>query len=1071
MVLERGFVSTRLGRYTAGLIEAAWLAAAAGLPLFFNLYSNNIFEPDKTALLRILAWVSLAAWLVKLMDQAPWRKDPEKIGGSYFKSLIRTPLVLPVALLAGVYIISTIFSITPRFSLFGSYARLQGTYTTFSYLVIFACMAGNLRRKSQIERLITTMILTSLPVSLYGVLQHYHLDPISWSQDVSLRAAANLGNPVFLGAYLIMVFPLTAYRILESFDSLLGERGPLGANFIRSSAYIFIAALQLLALFFSGSRGPWLGWIAGLIFALVVLSILWRKPWIVLSGMALAVFGGVFLLLLNIPHGPLSSLESHPTVARLGMLLDAESPTAQVRILIWKGAVNLVLPHQAVQYPDGGQDRFNPIRPLVGYGPESLYTVYTPYYSPELAQAEHPDDWPDRAHNIIWDTLISRGFLGLASYLFLLGSLFHYGLKWLGFMPQAWGSIRFWGLYLGAGAVGAAGSGLGMGPAFLGIGLSFGLLAGVLANLAWAALAGDFEAPRTGEERLRILLVTALLSAVVGHFVEINFGFAVTVTRTYFWMIAATLLATGCLAPKAALPEIAANLAGGDQNKDLHPDPNGANTSPPRIPWLRGALVSGFLSALILVPLGYDFLAANPVSRSLPAILWSSLVHSPTQSNGGLSYAILGMVLMTVFVGGLLLAAESAKSGKGTPWGWRLAVVLGVSILLGLIFWLYHSGELLRIVHSPGSGVDGTLASLKEIENLLVGYTIYFIILTLGLGFFLVEDSFAKNWNSALTAAFAVPVALVLLTFGGLTNLKLVKADMAFKQAGAYLDLGSYPDAIAAYKQAIDLAPKQDAYYISLGGAYLEYAGLEKDAQKQEELMGQAKSALEQAREINPLDPDHWANLARLYSQWATFAPDRETREARARTSSDYYAQAIALSPNSARLWDEWGELDLNLFQQPEAALAKFRRALEIDPAADGPHAALGEYYLQEARSIKDLSQQREVLNQAAGEYRQALELVRYKDVHLRYRYTQALGDIYTQLNQPASAIYLYQRLIELFPTFPDRWQAEEALGKLYLQIGERTQAMEHYKNALASAPEDQQSRLKTLLIQLEAGG
>ena len=47
-------------------MEAAWLAAVMLVPLFFNIYSSRIFEPDKLTLLRSLALVILAAWLVKL---------------------------------------------------------------------------------------------------------------------------------------------------------------------------------------------------------------------------------------------------------------------------------------------------------------------------------------------------------------------------------------------------------------------------------------------------------------------------------------------------------------------------------------------------------------------------------------------------------------------------------------------------------------------------------------------------------------------------------------------------------------------------------------------------------------------------------------------------------------------------------------------------------------------------------------------------------------------------------------------------------------------------------------------
>jgi tetratricopeptide (TPR) repeat protein len=1076
-----------LSRYVGGLIEAAWLVAAASIPLFFNLYSSNIFEPDKTALLRTLAWLSLAAWLVKLIDQGAFLRERNMPGRLDARSIIRIPLALPVAALAGVYLISTIFSITPRLSLFGSYQRLQGTYTTISYLVIFASVAGNLRRRAQVERLITAMILSSLPVSLYGVLQHYHMDPIQWGGYVSLRVAANLGNPVFLGAYLIMVFPLTAYRVLESFDSILADRGPLGANFLRSSVYIFVGALQLLALFFTGSRGPWLGWIAGQFFTLVILSILWRKRWIAFMSLTLVVLGAGFLWTLSIPDGPLESLQPMPTVARLGELLDAESPTARVRILIWKGVVGLVMPHQPVQYPDGGQDAFNPIRPLVGYGPESMYEVYMPYYPLELAQAENSDSWPDSAHNAVWDALVRSGLLGLVSYLALIGSLLYYGLKWLGLIAGARQSQLFWGLFLGGGTAGAAGFVLVMGPGFFGIGMSFGLLIGVLAYLTLTGLSGDFGSPQTGEERPRAMLLTALLAAVIGHFVETNFGFAVTVTQIYFWIMAGLLLVTGYLLPAAVESKQGATPAEDTQDIRFLLDPeekpqgnrngNHRSTGSSLIqeetgtPWQREALISGFISALILVPLGYDFLTISGGSRASVSLLWSSLVRSPDPSHGSASYGILGIVLMTVFLGGFLLASESVIVKRGSSWGQIFAAILGISILLGLIFWLFHSLELVKIARSPAGDLPGALVIVNRIENLLTAYSLYSLALTFILSFFLADEWPVKTINSTWTAAIAIPAALILLSFGWITNLRLIQADMASNQAGSYLDQGSYPTAIAIYKQAVDLAPRQDAYKLSLAKAYLEYAKQEKDHQTQDQLVVQARGVLVQTRRLDPLDPEHTANLARLYRQWASFASDPGTQFARGEISSRYYSQAIALSPNSAELWDEWGELYLNLFKQPDTALAKFSKALEIDPAYDGTHALMGEYYLQEAQSFEDPGRQRDLLNQAAEQYRQALEKVRYLDIQNRYRYSKALSDIYAQLGQPQSAISVYQRLVRLFPAYSDRWQVEEAMGKLYLQLGDQALAISHYENALATAPDDQKERLRTLLAQLMAGG
>ena len=61
-------MSTKLSKYCEGIMEAAWLAAVIVVPVFFNVYSSRIFEPDKITLLRSLALVILAAWLIKILE-------------------------------------------------------------------------------------------------------------------------------------------------------------------------------------------------------------------------------------------------------------------------------------------------------------------------------------------------------------------------------------------------------------------------------------------------------------------------------------------------------------------------------------------------------------------------------------------------------------------------------------------------------------------------------------------------------------------------------------------------------------------------------------------------------------------------------------------------------------------------------------------------------------------------------------------------------------------------------------------------------------------------------------------
>ena len=183
---------TRLGHYADRALELGWLAAAVIVPLFFNVYSSRVFEPDKITTLRSLVLLMLVAWFVKLFeggvravreDTRPPRggKIVTALGGAAESGLpswlgvLRVPMVIPILVYALAYLISTIFTITPDATLWGSYQRLQGTYSQYSYMLLGIMVIANLRTRVQLERLINFMVLTSVPVVLYGLAQWVRL--------------------------------------------------------------------------------------------------------------------------------------------------------------------------------------------------------------------------------------------------------------------------------------------------------------------------------------------------------------------------------------------------------------------------------------------------------------------------------------------------------------------------------------------------------------------------------------------------------------------------------------------------------------------------------------------------------------------------------------------------------------------------------------------------------------------------------------------------------------------------------------------------------------------------------
>ena len=479
-------MTTRLSIYCDKLLEAGWLAALIVAPLYFDVYSSRVFEPDKATLVRSLALVMVGAWLVKQLEIG-WRAaspneaapppDRAPLAQAVRAILRDNPFALPVFAIVTTYVIATIFSVVPDISLWGSYQRLQGTYSTFSYIAISVIAASALHTRAQLDRAVNTVLVVSFPIAFYGILQHFRLDPLPWGGDTVDRVAANMGNSIFVAAYLIMAVPLALARWLETLaratrpsaaralpiamvtlflavlsvlwmlDFALGTVLALACivsagvfaliaktsfrDALLTATYTVLLAVLFVGVFFTQSRGPWLG-LAGGLFAFIVLYALTRGArQVVVIAIGLTIVASAFLAVFNLPSSPLDPLKQVPYVGRLGRIFETESGTGKVRELIWEGALPLVLPHPPIWSPTTGDDPFNAIRPLVGYGPEAMYVAFNPFYPPDLAHYESRNASPDRSHNETFDSLVMTGLLGFGAYILLFVSVFYFGLKWL----------------------------------------------------------------------------------------------------------------------------------------------------------------------------------------------------------------------------------------------------------------------------------------------------------------------------------------------------------------------------------------------------------------------------------------------------------------------------------------------------------------------------------------------------------------------------------------------------------------------------------------------------------------
>ena len=250
----------------AALIEAAWLVALVTVPVYFNIYSSRSFEPDKVALLMVLAGMVAAAWLARVLaGGALWPPpDPSAARGRYRAGSV---LVAAAAAFLLASAVATVLSLSPTRSWHGSFFRQQGLETLLCYVTIALAVVAHMRRAEQWRCAATAIMVGSIPVCAYAIVQG------RWSRRD--RAAGRHSSR------LVVARQPDLPRLLPG-DGLPGDheppaRSPLGTapdaviGGGRRLAYGAMCGLQLTAMVLSQSRGPLLGLGAGL----VVMGLAW----------------------------------------------------------------------------------------------------------------------------------------------------------------------------------------------------------------------------------------------------------------------------------------------------------------------------------------------------------------------------------------------------------------------------------------------------------------------------------------------------------------------------------------------------------------------------------------------------------------------------------------------------------------------------------------------------------------------------------------------------------------------------------------------------------------------------
>jgi O-antigen ligase len=842
---------TRVAAGARGVVEAGWLAALATVPLFFVPLSDRPFDPSKAALVRILAGVMCAAWLVSHVAGGPRPGRRRRRLNS---------VVLPALALLGAYAVATAASLSPETSVVGAYDRAQGLWTIGSCVAIFLLVATQMRGP-QLERAVTVALLATFPVAAYAALQEVGLDPLSWQHPRGGRATATLGNSAFLGGYLAMMAPLALVRL----ESARRRRGADG--FRPLVVYALLLGLQLTALGLTRTWGPAVAAAAGLATVAMLSGLRAGARRRVLT----AAFGVAALAagLVAITNFPSTDAPNSPGAGG--------NPTAEVRVHIWEDATRLVLPHDPLVAPGEGEDRLSVVRPLVGYGPDSQYAAFARFLPPEMFRFGTRAAWPDRAHNETLDVLAQAGLPGALAYVALLVALLYVGLAALG-LVNGRRQRRAFVVSCGAGAtVLALAGGLLLERAYVVPAIVPGALVGATVFLI---ARGRARAPLGGPQPLLV----ALVGALVAHIVDTQVAIATTTTRVSFWVLAgATVAAARVVARPTSQPArertsspvltytlvsalVSITLIAGLVNSTSLA---GVGTGS----WRSTGIVAGLALATTLFALGMMGAAGRRsgyffVTATLAAVLLFAAPHVQTVDRSdapslsgllaGTSLYVGFLVVALGLVGAVLARGQSVRTIHRRRRAPTAVAIVASALLASGSVWANVRIVHADLVHAQAPGILGAAEVVRRFEDAVA----------------------MQPWHDQ--------------AHGFVADASLTAAGSASTAAGREAALARARDTLV---RARDLNPFDPDRTLALARLHEEAAALDLPASRRRAHLARSVTHYREATALAPTAVYVRARHAQALVQRARLAPDRSGAAAARREALRQLDEAIRLDP------------------------------------------------------------------------------------------------------------------------------------------------------------------------------
>lgn len=297
-------------------------------------------------------------------------------------------LLTAFVLFTFVFGVTSIISINPYLSFWGSLERMGGWWSFLHYLVYFIILTGVFKTREDWLRLTKLMVFVGVLSAFYGFGQKTNIDFFIGSGNRA-RIFGTIGNAALFAGYQIVNLFLALTLALSSWVPN------------KQKGYLWLAVLiNTVAVLMTAVRGSILGMVVGfLLFAfLYVLQSHSKAAKKALGGLViLAVLFVAFSLIFH----KSKFVQNSPYLVRLTDI-SFSAYTVQTRFWAWHSGLS------------GWNDNAKTI--LFGWGPENFNVPFSINFNPKHFRGPGSETLFDRAHNQFVEVLVTMGLVGLGTY-------------------------------------------------------------------------------------------------------------------------------------------------------------------------------------------------------------------------------------------------------------------------------------------------------------------------------------------------------------------------------------------------------------------------------------------------------------------------------------------------------------------------------------------------------------------------------------------------------------------------------------------------------------------------------